>query len=110
MSAAPEPCAAPPPDPGRLLLAAQLLSIGEPASFAAARAGLDPAHLAALRADPASPFAALLADAALRRALGPVPGRGGRLAHARRPRGHARPRGVDHPRPRRPGAAGRHPP
>ena len=66
---APEPCAAPPPDPGRLLLAAQLISIGEPLSLAAARAGLRPDQLRALRDDPASGFAELLADAEAQAAL-----------------------------------------
>src|SRR3954451_15508825 len=69
---APEPCAAaPPPDPGRLLLAAQLLAVGEPLSLAAARVGLRPDQLRALRDDPVSGFAELLADAELPAA--PVP-------------------------------------
>ena len=66
---APEPCAAPPPDPGRLLLAAQLLSIGEPLSLAAARAGLRPDQLRAFRDDPDSGFAELLDDAEVQAAL-----------------------------------------
>src|SRR4051794_1075810 len=63
---APEPCAAaPPPDPGRLLLAAQLLSIGEPLSLA----DLRPDQLRALRDDPNSGLAELLADAEAQAAL-----------------------------------------
>src|SRR4051812_18484797 len=76
---APEPCAAaPPPDPGRLLLAAQLLSIGEPPSIAAARAGLRPDQLRALRDDPDSGLAELLAEAEAQAAV-PQPEQDARL-------------------------------